>query len=117
MHKFMSYHTELLIVRVCLKGFVVIIRLMGRIYFVCRSEQIGRWRDSVKQLRMTIPFIDEELIEGINSTIIANKLESCYIRRLSSFGYGASIWLSSRYSDCYVVMGKLSRERGKIKRY
>lgn len=51
------------------------------------KEHIERWRDSAKQLRMTIPFSDEELIDGINQTILENNLDSCYIRPLSFFGY------------------------------
>ncbi|SFE51823.1 branched-chain amino acid transaminase [Alteribacillus iranensis] len=51
------------------------------------KEHIERWRDSAKQLRMTIPYSDEELIEAINNTIIENDLEACYIRPLAFFGY------------------------------
>ncbi|RPJ55361.1 MAG: branched-chain amino acid transaminase [Acidobacteria bacterium] len=52
-------------------------------------EHVNRLYDSCKIYRASIPFTQQEFIDGVLETIEANELEQCYIRPLVFRGAGA----------------------------
>jgi len=62
---------------------------------------------------MTTPFTDEEMIVGINNTILANHLDACFIRPLLFFGsHSLGVHPPDRPVDvvidtCHIARGKL----------
>ena len=52
------------------------------------TDHIQRLRRSAKLYYMEIPFHDHELVDATKATIVANKLDACYIRPIVFRGYG-----------------------------
>ncbi len=51
-------------------------------------EHMRRLLDSAKIYRMKIPYGVDELVAGMHELLVANKMESCYVRPLAFRGYG-----------------------------
>lgn len=51
-------------------------------------EHMRRLIDSAKIYRMKVPYTVDELVAGMHELLVANKMESCYVRPLAFRGYG-----------------------------
>jgi len=52
------------------------------------TEHVERLFDSAKIFMIEIPFSPAELVDAVKQTVVANKLEECYIRPIAYLGYG-----------------------------
>jgi branched-chain amino acid aminotransferase len=52
------------------------------------KEHIARLFDSASIYKMKMPFNFETVVEAVKETVMANKLEECYIRPIAYYGYG-----------------------------
>ena len=52
------------------------------------TDHIARLLDSAKIFMMAVPFSRAQLVEAVKQTVVANKLDECYIRPLVYLGYG-----------------------------
>ena len=52
------------------------------------TDHINRLFASARMLMMEIPFSRAQLVEAVKQTVVANKIEECYIRPIVYLGYG-----------------------------
>ena len=52
------------------------------------TDHINRLFASARMLMMEIPYSPAQLVEAVKQTVVANKIEECYIRPIVYLGYG-----------------------------
>jgi branched-chain amino acid aminotransferase len=52
------------------------------------TDHINRLFDSAKIFMIEVPFTRQQLVDAVKQTVVANKLQECYIRPLVYLGYG-----------------------------
>ena len=52
------------------------------------TDHIARLFASAKMLMMDIPFSRAQLVDAVKQTVVANKIDECYIRPIVYLGYG-----------------------------